>query len=74
MRALIPELRKKVILVLLLATAATLVSCATKEKPRLVDDPDEGRESTIPWDKQEKRKKRAPLAHNEGQERAQPRA
>lgn len=54
MRVLIPELRKTVLLVLSLATAATLVSCATKEKPRLVDDPDEGRESTIPWDKQEK--------------------
>jgi hypothetical protein len=55
MRALILELREKIISALLLATAATLVSCAsTKEKPRLVDDPDEHRESTIPWDKQEK--------------------
>ena len=54
MRALIRELRRVIISALCLATAATLVSCATKEKPRLVDDPDENRESTIPWDKQEK--------------------
>ena len=31
------------------------VSCAAqKEQVRLVDDPDAHRESTIPWDKQEK--------------------
>lgn len=53
MQALIPEIRRMIILVVMLATAATLVSCATNEKPRLVNDPDEGRESTIPWDKQE---------------------
>jgi len=43
-----------VILVVAFATATTFVSCATKEKPRLVAEPDEGRESTIPWDRQEK--------------------
>lgn len=55
MRALIPELPKKIACALLLTAAATLVSCATqKDPPRLVDDPDEHRESTIPWNKQEK--------------------
>lgn len=52
-----------IISAVLLVTAATLVSCATKEKPRLVDDPDEGRESTIPWDKQEKWETGANLAN-----------
>lgn len=32
-----------------------IVSCAsTKETPRLVDDPDDHGDSSIPWNKQEK--------------------
>jgi hypothetical protein len=55
MLALIPELRKKITSALLLVTAAMLASCATqKDAPRLVDDPDDHRESTVPWNKQEK--------------------
>lgn len=55
---------------LLLATAATLVSCAaTKEPARLVDDPDERRESTIPWDKQEKWENGANLANMQSDRR-----
>jgi hypothetical protein len=55
MLALIPEVRKKIASALLLATAATFASCATqKDAPRLVDDPDDHRESVMPWNKQEK--------------------
>ena len=55
MLALIPEVRKKIASALLLATATTFASCATqKDAPRLVDDPDDHRESVMPWNKQEK--------------------
>ena len=55
MRALIPDLKRKIAVVLLLASAISFVSCASqKQQVRLVDDPDGRRESTIPWDKQEK--------------------
>ena len=55
MRALIPDLKRKIATALLLATTAMFVSCAAqKEQVRLVDDPDQHRESAIPWNKQEK--------------------
>lgn len=55
MLALIPKLRKNITSALLVATMITFVSCATqKGPPRLVNDPDEHGESTIPWNKQEK--------------------
>jgi len=55
MRALIPDLKRKIATALLLASASAFVSCAAqKEQVRLVDDPDQHRESTIPWNKQEK--------------------
>jgi outer membrane biogenesis lipoprotein LolB len=54
MLALIPEFRKKVTSALLFVAAAMLASCATKDPPRLVDDPDDHHASTIPWNKQEK--------------------
>ena len=55
MRALIPNLKRKVATALLLAIASIFVSCAAqKEQVRLVDDPDARRESTLPWNKQEK--------------------
>jgi hypothetical protein len=51
----ISELGKKTVSILLFATAATLVSCASqKEQVALVDDPDAKHESMIPWNKQEK--------------------
>jgi hypothetical protein len=55
MLALVPKLRKNITSALLFATMITFVSCATqKDPPRLVNDPDEHSESTIPWNKQEK--------------------
>ena len=55
MLALIPRLRKNITSALLVATMITFVSCATqKDPPRLVNDPDEHRESALPWNKQEK--------------------
>ena len=55
MRALIPDLKRKIATALLLASATVFVSCASqKQQVRLVDDPDAHHESTIPWDKQEK--------------------
>jgi len=49
------KLRKNVTSVLLCASAITLASCATqRDPPRLVSDPDERRESAIPWNQQEK--------------------
>ncbi len=52
---LIPKLRKNITSALLFATTITFVSCATqKDPPRLVSDPDDHRESAIPWNKQEK--------------------
>lgn len=50
----IPNLRKSVARLLLLALATLLVSCATKKDTRLVSDPDEKEDSLIPWNKQEK--------------------
>ena len=44
---------KAVSLILLLATASGLSSCATKEVA-LVKDPDAKEESMIPWNRQEK--------------------
>jgi len=50
----IPNLRKKIVSLLLLALATLLVSCATKKDTRLVSDQDEREDSLIPWNKQEK--------------------
>jgi hypothetical protein len=55
MRALIPDLRRKIAILLFAVSASCLVSCASeKQQVRLVDDPDARRESAIPWNKQEK--------------------
>ena len=54
MPVLILELRKKIISVMLLPIATTLVSCATQKETALVDDPNAKRESTVPWNKPEK--------------------
>ncbi len=56
MLAQIPDpLRGRILFIALLCCAAgSLVSCATKEEMPLVDDPNGKRESTIPWNRQEK--------------------
>jgi Spy/CpxP family protein refolding chaperone len=55
MLAQIRRLRKTIALGLLLAAAASFVSCASeKEQVALVNDPDSKKESMIPWNKQEK--------------------
>lgn len=45
-----------------LCALALLPSCATKPQPQLVADPDAARESTIPWNKQEKWESQGPYA------------
>ena len=53
MLAQIPK--RRIASFLLFVAFALLAGCATeKPKPALVDDPDAGRESQIPWNKQEK--------------------
>lgn len=41
-------------LLLLLFVVGALSSCATKEEPQLITDGRDGRESALPWNKQEK--------------------
>jgi hypothetical protein len=43
-----------VVAALALCAAGALSSCATNEKPQLVSDGRTGKESSIPWNKQEK--------------------
>lgn len=55
MWALIPDLKREIATALLLVSTTLFVSCASqKQQVRLVDDPDARRESTMPWNKQEK--------------------
>jgi len=55
MLAVTSDLKRKIAFALILASTTLFVSCASqKEQVRLVDDPDDHRESTIPWNKQEK--------------------
>ena len=55
MLAVTSDLKRKITFALMLASITIFVSCASqKEQVRLVDDPDDHRESTIPWNKQEK--------------------
>ena len=55
MLAVTSDLKRKITCALMLASITIFVSCASqKEQVRLVDDPDDHRESTIPWNKQEK--------------------
>jgi hypothetical protein len=55
MLAAISNLRRKLALALLCATAVMFVSCASeKQQVRLVDDPDDHGASSMPWNKQEK--------------------
>jgi hypothetical protein len=55
MLALTFDLKRKVALALLVATTTLFVSCAAqKDQVRLVNDPEDQHESSIPWNKQEK--------------------
>jgi len=55
MLAVTSDLKRKITFALMLVSITIFVSCASqKEQVRLVDDPDDHRESTIPWNKQEK--------------------
>jgi hypothetical protein len=50
----IPEIKKAIANALLLvAVAGALASCAAEKDTRLVQDPNDKRESTMPWNKQE---------------------
>jgi hypothetical protein len=54
MLAQIHNLRRNIVPALLYALAITMASCATqKETARLVNDPDDRHDSSIPWNKQE---------------------
>jgi hypothetical protein len=55
MLAQVSKHRKNILVVLWFALAVTLASCASqRESVRLVDDPDDHRDSAIPWNRQEK--------------------
>jgi hypothetical protein len=55
MVAQVLKLRKKILSLLFCALAITLASCASqKDSVRLVDDPDDRGDSSLPWNKQEK--------------------
>ena len=55
MLAQIPDLKTKIVVILLLAAAIGLASCASqKEQVAIVNDPDAKPESQLPWNKQEK--------------------
>ena len=55
MLAVTSDLKRQITCALMLASITIFASCASqKEQVRLVDDPDDHRESTIPWNKQEK--------------------
>jgi hypothetical protein len=55
MLAAIFNLKRKLGLALVFASTIILVSCASeKQQVRLVDDPEDHGDSSIPWNKQEK--------------------
>ncbi len=63
MLAQIPDLKTKIVVILLLAAAIGLASCASqKEQVAIVNDPDAKPESQLPWNKQEKWETGGPLA------------
>jgi hypothetical protein len=53
MVAQIRKLQKIVVPVLLCAFVVAMTSCATHQDARLVSDPDDRHDSSIPWNKQE---------------------
>ena len=53
MLAQVRNLRRIIVPALLCALAITVVSCATQPDTRVVSDPDDRHDSSIPWNKQE---------------------
>jgi hypothetical protein len=53
MPAQVRNLRRIIVPALLCALALTIVSCVTHQDARLVSDPDDHHDSSIPWNKQE---------------------
>jgi hypothetical protein len=53
MLAQVRNLRRIILPALLCALAITVVSCATQPDTRVVSDPDDHHDSSIPWNKQE---------------------
>jgi hypothetical protein len=47
------DLKRNVSIILLIAGASTLVSCANDRETQLVSEPGHKYESTIPWNRQE---------------------
>ena len=63
MLAQIRDLKRKIVVILLLAAATGLISCASqKDQVAVVNDPDAKPESQLPWNKQEKWETGGPLA------------
>jgi hypothetical protein len=54
MRAAIPDMKRTVATLLLIAAASTFVSCASHKQVSLVNDPDDKPATAMPWNKQEK--------------------
>jgi hypothetical protein len=55
MVAQLRKCRRKILAALFCTVAITLASCASqKDSVRLVDDPDDRGDSSLPWNKQEK--------------------
>jgi hypothetical protein len=55
MVAQVRKFRRQLLAALFCAVAITLASCASqRDSVRLVDDPDDRHDSSIPWNKQEK--------------------
>jgi outer membrane biogenesis lipoprotein LolB len=49
-----PRSTSRIAALALLSATTVLTSCATKEQPALISDGSATRDSSIPWDKQEK--------------------
>jgi len=49
----IPDLKKKIAKVLVMAAVLTMASCATEKKTALIKDPNQKDETLLPWNKQE---------------------
>jgi hypothetical protein len=63
MLARIRRLEKAVMVAITVVVGCMLAACAThKENVALVDDPDGKKDSTIPWNKQEKWENTGPLS------------
>ncbi len=65
MLARIPERTRSAVVIAALAISAVcaLTSCATKQEPALVSDGTTGRDSSIPWNKQERWESAGPYAN-----------